>query len=165
MILAVVVLASALILAVSAVHSRRRKRHSGPENAELSLFDTMREEPVAAQLRQLAKAARLNLDAKQAVERRMPTIAALHEEGLVSDGYYSAHLRQEEELAVEKIIIEGEAEALRPGAKDTIFAEASRLPAAEKPAKKKRLFDEALYLKKHELFMNKMSPRAAAGGA
>ena len=161
MFLVVVTLFSALILAAATAYSRRERKHVDTGNTELDAFYAMESEPSLVQMRQLTKAARCSLDGKRTLERQIQTLSMLHEEGLVSDGYYNDALRQDEELVVEKIIIEGDAEMLQPGSKDTIFADAAKLPSTEKCAQKKKFFDEAPYLKKREIFMGKVSANAA----
>lgn len=160
-----VIFSIASILIVGAAVAMKRMNRKGAEigNKELEIFYEMEDEPQAAQMRQLIKAARASADAKEAIEKKIESVSQLHDDKLVSDDYINGLTQASEELVIEKILIENEAEMLRPGARDTIFAEAARLPAQPKElASKKKSFDEALYIKRKEMLVGALRAKLTA---
>lgn len=154
---------SALI--VAAALAARRGRHGPAErsSAELDLFYTMGDESVGVQMRQLTKAARAVTDAKESLSEAIETASPLHDDRLLSDEYYNFLVSQNEDLIVERIVIENEAEALRPGSKEAVFSDAARLPSGEsRGSVRRKYFDEGLFLRKREMLMDKLRARAAS---
>lgn len=126
-------------------------------NPELEAFYSMSDETVSSQMRQLMRAAAHNMSAKDTTTEKIRSVSILCAERLVSDGYYKSFIRMDEELSVEKVIIETEAESLQPGSGELVFSEATKIKNSQTADKKKRMFDEALFLKRYEIFLNRLS--------
>ncbi|KAI5150312.1 hypothetical protein ENBRE01_1422 [Enteropsectra breve] len=146
---------SAAVLIYSFV---RRKSTEEPEtsNTELLEFYNMSDSPVPVQMKQLLKAARFCITSIEALKNKLRSVVSLYEQRLVSDEYYNSILAQINELTLEKLLIEDEAEYLATGFKDSIFSEAMKMNYSEKAAenKKTRLIDESLYMKRLEMLQD-----------
>lgn len=155
-IVAISIIFASLLLLLSKYISKSKKNTDSldDENTELDIFYSLENEPSLVQIRQLLKAARANMDANVSVESQLGPVKELYRDGLVSEKNYNNLLQKLEDISVEKILIENEAEMLRPGFKDTIFTEAAKLPSQGKNYKKKKFFDETLFLKKRDIFIS-----------
>ncbi|KAM0680355.1 hypothetical protein GINT2_001411 [Glugoides intestinalis] len=142
-------LLSGMILTIALLIKRRSPKQPESNNKELDKFYEMFEEPVGAQIKQLTLAAKTTLRNLSQLSKEKMVASRLFEERIVSDRFYNKFKSMEEELIVEKTLIENEADFLRAGAKESLFSEASKLANAELlGSKKQKIFDEALFLKK-----------------
>lgn len=142
-------LLSSIILTIAFLVKRRNTKQADSNNEELDKFYEMFEEPVNVQLKQLTLAAKTTLRNISQLSREKEIASDLFEEQIVSDRFFSKFKAMEEELVVEKTLIENEAEFLKIGAKENIFSEANKLANTELlGSKKQKVFDEALFLKK-----------------
>lgn len=157
MILVIFTVASLLMIAVALLTKRPKPEVEYEGNAELRKFYEAEGEPAGHRMRQLARAARLSMDHSESLVQQIEAVSHLHDERLVSDDYFGVFLTRKDNLVIERILIENEAEMLRPGSKDTLFAEASKMPRTEhKAPQRKKYFDEALYLKRKEILQEKL---------
>ncbi|KAI5169326.1 hypothetical protein PAEPH01_0618 [Pancytospora epiphaga] len=158
MILAIFVVFSLLVIAIPILTRRRLPEADLSDNAELNKYYDMEGEQPVQLMRQLVKAARMSMDNSDYLVQKMESLSRLHDERLVSDDYFNSFIAKKDNLVIERIMIENEAEMLRPGSKDAIFAEAAKLPRQEHKAssQKKRYFDEAIYLKRRDILKGKL---------
>lgn len=145
-------LAASIVATGFFLRNTNKTEHSS--NRELEKFYSLGNEPVIVQSKQLVLAAKETLQKLNKIAELRESVSELFEEQVVSDRFFRKFRDAEEELIVEKTIVENEAEALRPGAKEQIFAEAGKSVNLEMlGSKKKQIFDEALFLKKQETLM------------
>lgn len=120
-------------------------------NEELNKFYEMFTETPNIQLRQLVLAAKTLLKNVETNSKDKESILNLYNERILSDKYYKRIRGIEEDLFVEKTLIENEAEAIKIGAKDSVFMEANKLlGTGSSSIQKLKLFDEAAFLKRQD---------------
>lgn len=162
MIIAISLVFSALLLVV-AMATRRKKGDGGIANEELEIYYGMLAEPVPKQLRQLVLAAKSMMRRAEQLSRDSEIISRLYDDRVISDEYFRRHKDAEEDLLVEKTIIENEADSLRSGSKDAVFTEAKKFLASESSTKPlQKIFSEALFLKKQDSLSKDLRSRKAA---
>lgn len=121
-------------------------------NEELEKFYGMFSEPLNAQLHQLVLAGKTLLRNFAKISKDKDTIWNLYNERVISEKFYKKHKMIEEELIIEKSLIETEADSLRPGSKEGVFQEAGKLLSSENSGyQRTKLFDEAAFLKRQDL--------------
>ncbi|ELA41233.1 uncharacterized protein VICG_01722 [Vittaforma corneae ATCC 50505] len=161
MIILVSLFCSILIIGIGML--ARSTTGDSPEssNEDLNKFYGMFAEPMSVQMKQLILAAKNTLKKLNVLAEEREVVSNLFEERVLSDEFFKRFRNAEEELVIEKTLIENEAEALRTGSKDQVFSEASKLLSVEiLGTKKKRIFDEALFLKKQENLMKDLKSRS-----
>lgn len=156
---------STLILAFG-ITKRKKESDTSSRNTDLLIFYNSYGEPINQRVKYLIKAAKTLIDDGSKLSDKMGEITYLHDEKIVSDEYYNSIKNLEEELEIEKIMIENEAECLKSGFKEIIFSEAAKLPNSDLSRNKKlKLFDEALYLKRKEALMKDLVNRIQEGAS
>lgn len=165
MILLIFIIVSILVIIVKVIYSRKDSPTTDTGNIELGVFYSLEDKPAAARILQLSKAAAYNIQTKEELQNKTKIATTLFEERLVTDNYLRSLLNLDEELILEKIIIENEAETIKAGGRDVVFAEASKVPAYPNAIKKKKYFDEGLYLKRREMFLSKLAPKEISNNA
>ncbi|KAI4291362.1 hypothetical protein PAPHI01_0636 [Pancytospora philotis] len=148
MILLILLAASGLIVAV-AVYNKKTQSPDSCGNPELEAFYDAEEVATALRLKKLLRAARYTIDSTELLEDKLESVTSMHKARLVSDEYYNGIASARDDLVIEKILIETEAEGLKAGARDALFSEASRLPRIRQDAAQKvKYFDEGIFLKR-----------------
>lgn len=161
MIILVSLFCSILIIGVGIAARNATRNTSESSNEDLDKFYGMFAEATNVQMKQLIFAARNTLRKLNAHSEEREVVSNLFEERVLSDKFFKKFRDAEEELVIEKTLIENEAEALRVGSKDQVFSEASKLLGIEMiGTKKKRIFDEALFLKKQENLTKDLKSRS-----
>lgn len=160
MILPIFLLISAGIIVTALLSPKKPQTTTASPNEELEAFYAADTQVPAQLLRQLMKAARVHISRALRLKQRMEVASQLCHEKLISSAYYERLVREDEDLALERFLIEDEAEGLQPGFKDHVMNEARRLPEPAAPPKK-RFFDEALYAKRAEVLMTALRERCA----
>ncbi|ORD94323.1 hypothetical protein ECANGB1_871 [Enterospora canceri] len=97
---------------------------------------------------QLLRAAKYLTEVSEALREEESSADRLYKKGLLSDEYMNKlHMKMEEEIFVEKHLIQREAEEIKPGFSSTIFGEAAYLPSLYKPVEKyKPRFDHKKFV-------------------
>lgn len=164
MIVVVSLALSAALMVVAIVARKRRAHFGGIANEELESYYGMPAEPIPKQLRQLVLAAKSMLRNAEQLSRDSEAISELYDDRVVSDSYFKRHKEAEEELVIEKTIIENEADSLRPGSRDAVFSEARKFLANELPSTKAvpKIFSEALFLRKQDSLSKDLRSRRIA---
>lgn len=164
MIVVISLVLSGILLVVAIVARKRRAHSEGVVNEELESYYSMAGEPIPKQLRQLVLAAKSMLKHAEQLSKDSETISELYDDRVISDGYFKRHKQAEEDLVIEKTIIENEADSLRPGSKDAIFSEAKKLLANESSSTNTvpKVFSEALFLKKQDSLTKDLRSRRIA---
>jgi len=148
MIVIISLFCSAAIIATGLL-LRKRSHKLSDSNEDLLKFYDLLDEPASVQLKQLVLAAGNTLRRLYAVSAEKEAMAVLFEERVLSEESFRRVSAAEEDLVIEKALIEDEADALRSGAGEQVFAEAGKHLGGES-VKKRKVFDEALFLKKRE---------------
>lgn len=152
MILSVFTGIAVCILSMALLFKRHAKDTNTIQNEELDKYYEMCDEPASVQLRQLMNACKLHMTQARKLAKRLTTAHELYDSKLLSSKYYNRMLKEEQDLHVSRILLETEAEILKPDQKDQFFAEASKLPE-KKQEPPRKLFDEALYLKRRAVLL------------
>ena len=153
------VLISLLFAGLLTALALRRKSRSGQTRtgAELDAYFAT-EEPGEAQKRQLLRAARVLISESEQLEKKLEAVEWLHHERLVSEEYFRRHRATKDDLALDRMLIEGEIDFY--GTREAFFNEARKLPETKKHESQHRWFDEKLYLKKREVMQSGLYERA-----
>jgi len=147
----------ALLLLGAAIITRAKESGATETiNTELSMYYEMETNNVGELTRQLAKAAKISIMEFTEHLKKMEIIEKLHGEGLVSDGYYYGQLKYGQNLAIEKMMIENEAESIKEGYKDVVYNEARKINLGSIEKKKVHYFDCELYNKRQEVIRERM---------
>lgn len=152
---------SITIIGIGLVLRKRRGKAQQSMNEDLEKFYELFAEPIAAQLKQLTQAARVTLSKHRSIVQERETVTELYEEGILGEESYQQVQVMEEDLVLEKAMIENEAEGLKNGGAEQVFSEAGRLGGVENK-KKKKVFDEALFLKKRDNLLKDLQDRVSA---
>ena len=145
------IILSSIILGFGILNRNTDNSQTSFANKELEQFYGMFADSPAVQLRQLVLASKTLLRNFSIVSKDKDAILNLYNERVLSEACFKKTMALEEELVIEKTIIENEAESIKPGSKDSIFMEANRLFSSESfVIPKTKLFDEASFLKRQD---------------
>ncbi len=143
---------SILILAISIFKKNSTSIETEVFNEELEKFYEMYAEPSNVQLKQLVLAAKTFLKNFTKISKTKDIVSNLYDDRIVSDKYYKKIKHTEDELIIEKTLIENEADCIKAGFKATVFYEANKILSTDHSVNsRKKLFDEADFLKKMDL--------------
>lgn len=163
LIIIISLICSALIILVSFFLKNKTTTSLNACNEDLNKFYSMFNEPVNVQLKQLILAAKSVIKRLNSLSKERETIVSLFEDRVLSDKFQKKYQDEEEELIIEKTIIENEAEQLKQGSQEQVFSEASKMVSYEMMGtKKKRIFDEGMFLKKRESLLKDLKNRVVA---
>ena len=160
MFLVIFLLLSLAVLVGRSAYAKMLTTPPAPVNPELDEFYAAPEDQKATRIRQLIRAAAYNRKQADELKDRLMDVQALCDQRLLSVNYYNRLIELSEELALEKFLIEQEAEAFRPELKETLHSEAAKVSFPTE--KKRRGFDEAVYAKRYELFLGKRSEKGVS---
>ena len=147
---------SSIIVVIGILKRKYSTIETDITNDELEKFYGMISESPSVQLRQLVLAVKTLLKNFAKISKEKETVSNLYDERIISDKYYKKLKTIEEELIIEKTLIENEADSIKQGAKDSVFFEANKLMNTENMTQqRKKLFDEGNFLKKQDLLKQK----------
>lgn len=144
------VLTSACILLGSFV-LRKTSRNVPIVNEELEKFYLVSTEQPTLQTKQLLEAAKYTVKNLEKYAQESDIISNLYHERILSDEFFEQFKNIEQNLIVEKTIIENEAEMIKPGLKDQIFLEAKKRISGINNQNEPTLFENVAFLKKQDL--------------
>lgn len=136
LLLAISVFIASVIILVS---MKLRKKNNFPETINKELIKYFSEAYFASvnvKKAQLLKAAKYLIEVSEDIKYKQEKADVLYKQGLLSDDYMDLiNKRMENEIFVEKCLIQREAEELKVGFGDIIFSEANTLPSIYKKEK------------------------------
>lgn len=155
------ILIASTAIGTSLYLKKKPKPFYGIRNEELDKFYSMFNESSANQIKQLVLAAQTTMRNVKTLTEKSGIINELYNERLLSETYYKQFKSMEEDLVIEKTMIENEVDMLRPDFKEMVFAEAAKRMANDSifKTKKQKMFDEALFLKKQDLLIKNLKSR------
>lgn len=137
MLLVVISIFIALIIILVSVKLRKKVHSSETINKELiKYFDEVYSANINVKKTQLLRAAKYLIEISEDVKCKQEKANTLYKQGILSDDYMDLiNKRMENEIFIEKCLIQREAEELKAGFGDIIFSEANTLPSIHKKEK------------------------------
>lgn len=154
MILLLAMILSTMILVFSFIKRINRRKMPIEENpnTELEMYFLQKSEgaPPSVLLKQLIKAAACFKERVMKLEKDMEILGTLYEDRMISEEHWERINEESKNCEVERICIESEANIVKPGYREEIFKDASKINITNTRKGKSSGDNNALYQKKKE---------------
>lgn len=135
---------------------KKSKKNEFILNEELEKYYSIPYDQTNLKMKQLLEAAKHTIRQLEKYSDENKIITELYDDRVLSDDFFNKFKKIEENLIVEKTIIENEADLIKTGLKDFIFLEAKKQVLNQPKVKGEKLFDETLFLKKIDILQKNL---------